>query len=240
MRCKQCGWENPAEATTCVKCHSSLKELPSNNRPVPPAENAGGTRREREQELRGTVRETDMASSRRKTQRHEEQSASMRETPTPSVGAADGDGQCPKCGYRVAAGSEACPNCGQELSTRLEPAGQGKPKNKALGGTVGVWDRPSESEYLTLQAMPWQGETAKYEPVAFTGDRVVLTRGNTDANNNTITSKEQAVLTKEDGKWYIENLSEQRSTLIRLTRKMELQDGDVIVLGNRSFEFRIK
>ena len=35
-----------------------------------------------------------------------------------------------------------------------------------------------------------------------------------------------------------ENRSEQKTTLIRVDRKTKLNDGDIIVLGNRMFGFR--
>ena len=53
----------------------------------------------------------------------------------------------------------------------------------------------------------------------------------------TITSKEQAALTYENKKWYLQDRSEQKTTFVYTTEKIELKPGDIIVLGNRRFEF---
>ena len=65
----------------------------------------------------------------------------------------------------------------------------------------------------------------------------VLTRDNTEPGNPSITSKEQALVTFSDGHWYIENRSEQSTTFVLANKKIELHDGDIILLGNRMFEF---
>ena len=76
-----------------------------------------------------------------------------------------------------------------------------------------------------------------YQPISYSGDTIVLTRSNTDPNNNSITSKEQAVLTHDGNDWFIENKSEQETTFIKVSKKTKLTAGDVIILGNRLFEF---
>ena len=69
------------------------------------------------------------------------------------------------------------------------------------------------------------------------GDRIILNRANTDPANNTITSGEQAELTFENGAWYICDKSYQKTTYVHASRKMKLEKGDIIILGNRRFEF---
>lgn len=66
---------------------------------------------------------------------------------------------------------------------------------------------------------------------------VVLTRDNTEPGNPSITSKAQALVSHSDGHWYIENRSEQNTTFVLARNKIELHDGDIILLGNRMFEF---
>lgn len=94
------------------------------------------------------------------------------------------------------------------------------------------------NRFCTLKRIAWEGEDVNYNPVTYSGDTIILNRANTDANNNSITSKEQAVLTCENGEWYIENRSELRTTYIRVNGKIKLNSGDTIFLGNREFEFK--
>jgi pSer/pThr/pTyr-binding forkhead associated (FHA) protein len=80
-------------------------------------------------------------------------------------------------------------------------------------------------------------ERHDFEEQEYEGSEVVLKRDNTDANNPSITSRQQAVITHKDGVWYIEDKSEQKTTFVQASRKVELHDGDLILLGNRLFEF---
>lgn len=105
-------------------------------------------------------------------------------------------------------------------------------------GTVNPWAKPRGQSSVTLKRLNWQDEDTVYAPVSFPGDEIVLNRANTDPNNNSITSRQQARISRSGDQWFIENLSSQQTTLLRVDRRMPLQDGDVIVLGNRMFEFR--
>ena len=71
----------------------------------------------------------------------------------------------------------------------------------------------------------------------YEGTSIILTRENTEANNRTITSREQAELIHEDGKWFILNKSELGSTYLKVSRKLELHQGDEILMGDRRFKF---
>lgn len=130
---------------------------------------------------------------------------------------------CPKCGATVTAGARFCPTCGQQLRN---------------SGTVNAWDNPQGGDYCSLRPIAWGRENTQYNAITYSGERIVLNRANTDPNNQSITSKEQAVLTNDGKDWYIEDLSEQHSTMLRVSRKTKLQSGDIIALGNRLFEFK--
>jgi len=151
---------------------------------------------------------------------------------------------CERCGYPIAANVSECPMCHTPINRnsynyhgdRHEP-GNGN-RSYARGGTENPWANPSKDSFCTLKRLSWQSEQIQYSPVSYSGRTIVLNRRNTDANNNSITSREQAVLTHESGEWFIENRSEQKTTLIRVDRKTKLNDGDIIVLGNRMFEFK--
>lgn len=151
---------------------------------------------------------------------------------------------CERCGYPIAANVSECPMCHIPINRnsynyhgdRHEP-GNGN-RSYARGGTENPWANPSKDSFCTLKRLSWQSEQIQYSPVSYSGRTIVLNRRNTDANNNSITLLEQAVLTHENGEWFIENRSEQKTTLIRVDRKTKLNDGDIIVLGNRMFEFK--
>lgn len=132
---------------------------------------------------------------------------------------------CPNCGYPLAEGESRCPQCGTEK------------KVSPFKGTVNTWMQPDNGAFCTLKVIPWEGEGTQHAPMTYSGNKIVLNRQNTDPNNQSITSKEQAVLSFENGDWYIEDHSTQQTTLLRVRGKMKLQSGDVIALGNRLFEF---
>ena len=71
----------------------------------------------------------------------------------------------------------------------------------------------------------------------YEGYEIILNRDNTDPKNDTITSQEQACITFEDGKWCIEDKSEYNTTFVQAAHKIELQEGDLILLGNQLYRF---
>lgn len=168
---------------------------------------------------------------------------------------------CPQCSYPVSDNMNVCPNCGKVLKEKKEehtnPYRQKSRTCKKCGNevaftakfcpicgtplqmeTINIWEKPQQGEFCTLKPLSWKGEDMQYSPISYSGSIIYLNRSNTDPNNNTITSKEQAVLTREGNAWYIEDRSEQHTTLLRVSRKTKLENGDIIVLGNRLFEFK--
>lgn len=67
--------------------------------------------------------------------------------------------------------------------------------------------------------IPNTNEEAVTSPLVFSGEEIILNRDNTDEGNMTITSKEQAVLTYENKKWYLQDRSEQKTTFVYTTEK---------------------
>ena len=47
------------------------------------------------------------------------------------------------------------------------------------------------------------------------------------------------MVTYEDGHWTIENHSLHNPTMVIADRKVELQSGDIIMLGDRKFRFEL-
>jgi hypothetical protein len=137
---------------------------------------------------------------------------------------------CDHCGTEVPISFRFCPSCGSPIKLKTVRA----IRHKAQPAPEPV--KPKCTLTIVLEDDE-QGEGAKN---CFEGDSVILTRENTERDNRTITSKEQAELLCEDGKWFVVNRSELGSTYLEANRKLELQPGDIIVLGDRRFRFDIE
>lgn len=133
---------------------------------------------------------------------------------------------CQKCGEEVPASSSFCPKCGEKIHLQTVRAIRHRPEPK----------KPQCS--LTL--IPEEDDTTEAFTKNYEGESVILNRDNTEPTNRTITSKEQAALIFEEGKWYLENRSELGSTYLEANRKLEILPGDVVVLGDRRFKFEPK
>ena len=92
---------------------------------------------------------------------------------------------------------------------------------------------------FVLKPVKRMNERHELDELEFEGKSVTLTRDNTEPNNASITSREQAVVTNQDGHWFIEDKSEQKTTFVQAAQHIELHDGDLVLLGNRLFEFHL-
>lgn len=244
MRCKNCGWENPQSNLKCEKCNAQLtgSMVDDHRRHVQSgtAENVN---------LRGTVPEGHIFGS---------------QVAGPS---AIQEHSCPKCGYPIARNMKICSNCGENvLGSQLEPepvlrnkvqVAKSTVKCSKCGcpmeiaskfcpscgapsrpGTINPWTSPQTGTFCTLKPLSWENECIEYTPLSYSGESIILNRANTDCNNQSITSKEQAELTYDNGSWFIEDKSELKTTYIYVGRRAKLESGDIIILGNRRFEFK--
>lgn len=134
--------------------------------------------------------------------------------------------KCQKCGTEVSIDFTFCPKCGERIHM---------PTVRAIRHKA----EPSKPK-CTLELILEEDEVTKPRTNEYEGASIILNRDNTEPDNRTITSKEQAELTCEDGKWYVLNKSELGSTYLECNRKIEIQPGDVIVMGDRRFKFEPK
>lgn len=240
MRCKNCGWENPDGQTNCEKCHGSLGHAIPDHKPTTPVSDR----------MKSTVSENVVFSN--------SSSASAPKTcPKCGYPLSDNSTSCPNCNYELQVAPTAkqlikCKSCGTDIDPTAKfcpscgaPTNIEKPKPRriqrsSMGTVMGgpIVGPQSTNKFCTLKPIAWEGEDVNYNPITYSGNTIILNRSNTDANNNSITSREQAILTCEDGEWYIENRSDLRTTFIRVNGRIKLTSGDIIVLGNREFEFK--
>lgn len=209
MRCNNCGWHNEPNAKRCEKCNAPLS-----GSMISSEDN-------NEREVQDVVLETDVLKG-----------------TMPEVPDNDGSIPCPRCGYSVAPHVQVCPICNTPVHTKETDMSQ--PTYKNPNGTINPWDNGMHHNnvyFCQLQPIAWEGERVQYQPISYSGEQIVLNRANTDPNNHTITSKRQAILTHDDNGWFLENQSEHNSTFIQVNKRMKLQDGDIIMMGNRLFVF---
>ena len=130
---------------------------------------------------------------------------------------------CRHCGKEISAGFAHCPYCGEKIIQEtvyvrryhVEPP---KPK-------------------CSLTIVPEKDEQIEIRKKSYEGNSVILTRENTEPDNRSITTKNQAELVHKDNKWFIINHSKLNSTAVEANREIEIRDGDIIVLGDRRFKF---
>lgn len=251
MRCKQCGWPNRPNERFCVKCNSPLEAepAPAAQEPVRPV----GT--ETSSPLKQTVREDGIFGSRQQpydSSQFADSYSQPAETQPESV-------SCPKCGYPLRQGAVKCPNCRFELR-RVEPQpttpgannqdhevprrvkptrlDNGMGGGQAYRGTINPYMMNYAAEpTFVLTPVRRMNERGDLESIEYEGNEVTLSRGNTEERNPTISSSQQALVTRVDGHWGIEDKSGQRTTFVQAAQRIQLHEGDLILLGNRLFEF---
>lgn len=175
---------------------------------------------------------------------------------------------CPKCSYPVLGGFSTCPQCGSplgsashksaaqefndlDIKTTCEKCGKEVLvtysfcpycKEPIRQKTVYVRHHniAPQKPKCSLTIIPDEGEDIEARKNCYEGNQVMLKRENTEPENRSITSKNQAELVFEEGKWFVQNHSELCSTAVEACRKIEILPGDVIVLGDRRFKFEVE
>ncbi|MGN0222752.1 MAG: hypothetical protein ACI4AM_01865 [Muribaculaceae bacterium] len=177
--------------------------------------------------------------------------------------------ECPQCHYPLRPNTQRCPNCqaviwpiGSENNEPIIPPTYAPPADSApvgstvmvnphdvkpkaadneICGTVNPFMQPKAQPKpeFSLELIAGQGEVLSEKEHNYEGDEVVLNRSNTEATNNTITSKVQAVVKFDGEHWTIEDRSTLMTTYVRAGRPIEINDGDIILLGDRQFIFHV-
>lgn len=221
MRCSNCGWENSADASRCEKCNAPLGHSGSTGNSYGRGYSSSAASGEESQVLKGTVPEGQIFGS------------------GPAFGRSSIDGNvCSWCGYPLGRGMGACPRCGRTVSENQNPHSVPGGSSSSRPGTVNPWSRPQSLNECSLTPVPWEGDADACSPIKYSGSSIVLNRANTDPSNNTITSRVQAELVRENDGWYLTDKSELQTTYVHAGRKTKLEDGDIVILGNRRFVFK--
>ena len=248
MRCKNCGWENPANNANCEKCNAPLDGSMGQEENNPSAKyvpqktakgcpTCGYPIREVEKSCPhcghvfvGERQESPTEKEALPPKKQQPEPKQTPEIPKPApVIPIPVEKTCVYCKATVPETAHYCSNCGASLTN----------VRKTLEGTIKPWVRAEKIPIPECSLTPVSGDD---EPISesmlrFSGDVIQLNRSNTEPSNQTITSKTQAELSFENGKWYIQDKSALKTTYIYAGYKTELKPDDIIVLGNRLFKF---
>lgn len=234
IRCNNCNTRNPVGALRCKECNVALDGSMVVSRPAQKAE------------FDATIKDNPISSATMNFQRDEPRLA-------PGMLA------CIRCAYPNLSSAKNCAQCGSVLENptslptqqNMDPSNEhqakstpqvhplkGQEANQQLGNaTVNPWlVYTPQPKRFGLRPIAKQGED-ELPSIEFTDNRNELSRDNLDPNNQTITGKLQAAIEWKDGQWYITNHSEQKTTFIRIEGEVALKKGDVILVGDRLFEF---
>ena len=127
--------------------------------------------------------------------------------------------KCIACNYLMAETLDICPNCNFDNSGKVVES----PKDRTIS-----FDQFHYSKDVGFKLMPHNSD-GKF--LNFKGESIVLNRENVGPQDMSISGDNHAVISKVDGRWYIENKSSNEATFIRVEGRVEIKDGAVIILG---------
>lgn len=207
IKCNNCGWDNPDNMENCEKCKVPLKRTNYPTGNIKPSQN----------------NLSPLAGTRVGMQPDKPFIDEPNEAPGNAEEPQDIENiECPACGYPIRKGTKICPSCHANIKIKK-------------GMTVNPYDKVKEAKCF-LKPKPRKGEDV-LPKLKFSGNSIKLNRENLEPANMTITSKIQAIVSFKDGKWYVEDKSEQKTTFKQIKESMELNKGDIILMGDRLFEF---
>ena len=225
MRCYYCGWNNDSGASSCVKCRRPLTAYEYN---PPIVGYPGGDGSLPRETVIGTAGVAGAQQPAHPTVlMGNEQSENGSEEKDKGLSIDDFTTECEHCHKEIPARYSFCPFCGGKMELKTILPGRRRKHKK---------EKVVEPE-CTLTLLPDEDEDIEAAVLSYKGASVMLNRANTEPDNLSITSKEQAELVCEEGVWSIVNHSEMCTTCVEASRKIALQPGDVIVLGDRRFQF---
>lgn len=250
MRCNNCGWQNAETDSHCVKCNSPL---PVTSRPEAGArqETVAGrqeTTAGRQETVAGR-QETGQA-SRQPTvagrQGIEEAAGTLRSVPAEAQPLREDTSvtNCPACDYPASSRLEKCPMCGSPMKAAVQrnegtvdPFRESQQASK-VSPMSEVSPTPEVPPTMFLERIGRPEESSQVLPFTATDtSEVNVSRQNLDENNFTITSRHQASFFFKDNKWWMVDRSDLQTTFIQVKEPVELQDGDIVLMGDRRFVF---
>ena len=163
---------------------------------------------------------------------HRFNSSEMRQ-PTVGEDSDEGNSRWPVCGYVLRPGVKKCPSCQNNLEQNGKvDNGREQSDRISRNQSEPVWNIANTEFKIGLCDKNGNlGESKTY-----TEDDVVLGREELAPNDIHI-SRKHIHVTNEGGQWYIEDISSTHQTYLVVKGKTPIDNGDIIVLGNKFFRF---
>lgn len=217
MKCQFCGTINQPDRDRCERCNKPLSSNVNN-------------------QMNMTMNENNDKPTNRQPERTFNPKATVRETEANTPVVKENPALCPNCGYELTDGT--CAYCGYIVKKEQEVKTEEVSRVAVnVRKTMRPVRKTGKNHAFVLVPISEETGMPEGEMLNYEGEDVVLNRDNTDPKNETITSQEQAVVSFENGKWCIEDRSEYKTTFVQAARKMELQAGDLILLGTQLYRF---
>lgn len=245
MRCKECGYQNDEQATSCIKCGTALeKTAPIVTPPVQESENedsgAKTVKVSGEPEGTPTVKfsgDIPPASSegaptiRGKVVDMEawDKPAETREKPAVTE-KKHTYFTCTVCQYyplqEPPSAANPCPNCGQGKEA----------KQNHSPGTQKLSDiKLGETEYRLI--LKDESSESSFD---FEEGKSSVSRENLDEKNKSISGSKHALFSIQDGDLYLEDESSNGASFVQVKGKIKLENGMKIILGNKILEVKLE
>lgn len=132
---------------------------------------------------------------------------------------------CNTCSYPLSDKHVSCPNCGLDQSGHNDESHETK--------TLSIRSITNYNNKAILKAVSLGQSIAK--DIEIPNSMFNINREVVGEDDNSISSKSHAIVTQNNGKWFIENKSSNKALFIEVNKKTELKDGMIILLGNSKF-----
>ncbi len=213
-RCNECGWSNnPTDEANCKKCGAPLDE--SSDERI---------------SFQGVETRDENADSKKTVIGRKSDKKALDEN-NPTLKKEDlQEGICQSCKYPLRGGSLICPNCGASVNKKKDI----NSKKTLMFGDSGFNQINPEAYYLSLSDQ--NGNKFEFE----LNDQVKkIGRNELDENNKSISSS-HAQFSVVNGKLKLEDVSSNSMTFTQVKDKTELNDEDIIILGNQTYKLNFK
>ncbi|MDR2498734.1 MAG: FHA domain-containing protein [Tannerellaceae bacterium] len=134
---------------------------------------------------------------------------------------------CIECNYPLLPDAISCPFCGAQL--RVSEGSEPPP--------LPIWTEINGAQPSCRIRRLGAYDGRKLQIISLVGSRIVLNRDSIDPVDISLSEQAHALLECENGKWFIQDRSEDCTTFVRAAARTELKAGDIIALGNQRFEF---